>query len=141
MYNCRNLSIGIIAAALVNVVVGFLWYSPLLFGNLYQQYMGMAGMPAPEMQAIIAATIGSFLAALVIAAGMCCFMHRLRIVDLKGSFNFGWLSWLTFVAPVTLQGVLYAKWPMVLYCINNGYNLAAFVSMAVVLSYFVKRSF
>jgi len=73
----------------------------------------------PDMSKMIIATLGSLVAALVMAAGMGCFMHRLAITHPYRGAVYGAMSWLTFVAPVTIQGVLYAKWPIMLFLINK----------------------
>jgi len=135
---CRAMYIGIGVAAVANVVVGMLWYSPWLLGTMYQEYMAAMGI-TPDMSKMLMATIGSFIAALVIAAGMGCFMARLAITSIERGAVFGALSWLTFVAPVTVQGVLYAQWPVALYLINNGYNLVSLIVMGVILSQAIRR--
>ncbi len=138
MRNCRSLYIGIGVAAVANVVVGMLWYSPWLLGKVYQQHMAAMGI-TPDMSKMLMATIGSFIAALVIAAGMGCFMHRLAITSIARGAVFGAKAWLTFIAPVTIQGVLYAQWPVTLYLINNGYNLVSLVVMGIILSQAIRR--
>lgn len=121
--------VGIGLAAFAHVMIGWLWYSPMLFGK---RYMALT-KAQPNPDAIAKAIAGSFLAALIMAAIMVCFMYRLNITTLSSAFHFGWMSWLGFMATVTLQGVLYAQWPLELYLINNGYNLTGAVAMALIL--------
>lgn len=136
--NCRSLYVGIGASAVANVVIGALWYSPLFFGALYQKHMAMMGI-TPDASKMVIATVGSLAAAIVTALGMGCFMKRLAITHPYRGGVFGAMAWLTFVAPVTVQGVLYAKWPVTLFLINNGYNFAALVVMGVILALAVRR--
>lgn len=46
----------------------------------------------------------------------------------------GFFTWLGFIMPVQLTHVLFEKQPFKLFLIHTGYQLTAFLSMAVVLS-------
>lgn len=125
--------VGILVAAFAHVMVGWLWYSPFLFGQRYQRLV----KTVPNADKMGIAIAGSFFAALIMAAIMVCFMYRLHITSLFSAFNFGWMVWLGFMATISLQGVLYAQWPFGLYCINAGYNLVGVVAMALILVKFI----
>ncbi len=127
--NYAIIGVGVVAAAFVNNFVGFLWYGPFLFGNTYIRLSKVT----PRPDALVKGIIGTLIASAVMAALMVCFMERMGIATYMGAFNFAWMSWLAFVAPVTLQSVLYANWPIELYLLNNGYNLLSMIAMSQVL--------
>jgi hypothetical protein len=132
--NYVMIAIGVILAAVVNMAVGMLWYSPTLFGSAWQKLSNVTTFDPKKMQV---AMVGGTLSAVVMAAIMACFMYRLKIDSLLSAFDFGWMAWLAFVAPVILQAVLYENMPLKKFAINAGYNLVAIVAMSLTLYFFI----
>ncbi len=115
--------VAVIVAAIINMVLGYIWYGPL-FGRQWMQMMGMKmeNVNRAEMPRIYSWT---FVTALVTAYVLA------RIVDWAAAKTFGagmvvgfWV-WLGFVATVTAAGVLFERRPTGLYVLNNGYQLVA----------------
>jgi hypothetical protein len=126
---CFSIMIGIIVAAIVQNVIGAIWYAPSVFGSLWMKESNVTPKPDTMMRAMI----GSTIAALLTAAVMACFMYRFNIVTAVSAFHFSWMAWLGFVAAITAQGVLFAGWSTKLYLLNNGYNLVSLIAMAQIL--------
>jgi hypothetical protein len=116
--------LGIIAAAVASMVVGYIWYGPL-FGKAWMKLMGIKDMAdkseMPKIYGIM------FVASLVTAYVLLLF---------GASIDTAFWVWLGFQAPLLLNSVLFEKKPWNLYFINAGYQLAALVTMSFVLSYF-----
>jgi hypothetical protein len=128
--------LAIIVAAIVNVAVGSLWYSPLLFAKPWAKASGMkkddrkdykmgAGMYVPPM---VAALVSSFV--------LAWFLNALNITTLGGGIEIGFLAWLGFTttAQVLNSWVFSNGRPKELYLINTGYHLVIFCIMGAILA-------
>ncbi len=127
--------LAVVVAGLVAMVIGALWYSPMLFGK---SWMKMVGMSAKDMKAAKAAgmskyyaiaLLGQFVMAYVLSVVLGVFSPESMIEALKIGF---WM-WLGFIATTTISGVLWEKKPLKLYVLNNAYSLVVLVVMAGVL--------
>ncbi|MCC7432429.1 DUF1761 domain-containing protein [Candidatus Peregrinibacteria bacterium] len=135
-------SINLIAAivsAIVFMALGFLWYSPMLFGKPWAKMMGydMSDKKAMEkMQkeaglAYAVSMIGSIVAAIVIA-------YLLKVtpnLSIIHSLIYISIIWLGLVATHTISLVLYDRKPLKLWLINSGYNWVGVMLMTVILFY------
>lgn len=129
--------LAIIVAAIINVVIGSLWYSPLLFAKAWAKASGMkkedmgkdykmsAGMYVPPL---IAAFVTSFV--------LAWFLNALNITTIGGGIQIGFLAWLGFTttAQVLNSWVFSNGRPKELYLINTGYHLVIFCIMGAVLA-------
>ena len=128
----------ILVAAISTMVVGFLWYSPLLFAKAWMREMGYD----PNDKAQIAemqksagpAYAGSFFASLVSAYILALFLHMLQNYTLHFGLIIGFHVWLGFVATVQLTGVMFMKQSTKLFAINTGYQLVCYLAMGAILS-------
>jgi hypothetical protein len=133
--NYLIIALAVLAATVANMLIGMLWYSPFFLGSLWKKLANYQPQQSEGKQAakVQLAMTGSTLCAVVMASIMACFMHRMHITSIVSSFHFGWMSWLGFVATVTLHGVLFTDSSFVLYLLHNGYNLLSMVVMALIL--------
>jgi hypothetical protein len=130
--------LGVVVAAISTMVVGFLWYSPILFANAWMREMGhdpndKAKIQEMQKTAGLAYT-GSFLASLVSASTLALLLHWLRAEGLPIGLMVGFHVWLGFVATVQLTGVLFMKQSMKLFAINTGYQLVCYLVMGAILA-------
>lgn len=128
----------ILLAGVASMVVGFLWYSPSLFGN---QWMKLSGYTAKSLEAakkemgktyslsFIASLVMAYVLNHVIVMSMNFFHYEALPTGLISAF---WM-WLGFIAPVQFTDVLYGKKSLKLYAINTGYQLASLLAMGAVL--------
>jgi hypothetical protein len=128
----------ILVAAISTMVVGFLWYSPLLFAKPWMREMGYDPNDKAKMEEMKKtagpAYGGSFLASLVSAFVLALFLHWLRAESLHTGLMVGFHVWLGFVATVQLTGVLFMKQSMRLFAINTGYQLVCYLTMGAILA-------
>lgn len=130
--------LAVLVAALASMVIGFLWYSPVLFGNAWQKLMGWSEKQAKEKTAkmgpaYLVALIGALVTAYVLA-------HLVTYLDVKtwqDALMLAFWTWLGFIATTGLSMVLWEGKPIKLYLINVGYSLADLVAMALILTYWV----
>jgi hypothetical protein len=128
----------VLVAAVATMVLGFLWYSPLLFARPWMVLMGydpedkakLAEMQkgAGKMYAL------SFLASLVSALVLAKIIAITTVSSALYGMKIGFAVWLGFVTTVQLTSVLFAKQPTKLYLINTGYQLVCYLAMGAILA-------
>jgi hypothetical protein len=130
--------LAVLLAAVVSMVIGFVWYSPILFAKSWMKEMGYKASEMKGMQKKMGPMYGlSFLASLLIA-------YVLTHVIAMGEYFFGatgigmglqgaFWSWLGFVMPVQLTDVLFGGKSWKLFFMNTGYQLVSLLGMGVVL--------
>ncbi len=126
--------IAVLAAAIVNMAIGMLWYSPLLFGK---QWMELSGKSEKELKQakkgvwkVYAVSFAmGFIMAYVLAMFIEIFKARLTIEAMQIAF----MAWVGFVATTIANDFLYSGKPMKLYWINAGYYALSLIAMGMVL--------
>ena len=130
--------LAILVAAISTMVVGFLWYSPLLFANAWIREMGYDPNDKAQMNEMKKsagpAYAGSLLASIVSAFTLALILHGLRTESLHFGLMVSFHVWLGFVATVQLTGALFAKQSMKLFAINTGYQLVCYLVMSALLT-------
>lgn len=126
------LSWAMLVAAIIRMVVGGLWFSPLAFVEPWQKIIGLSqeqmktGMP----RAIAADAVGSLVMAWVLAHAVA----YAQAATLGQGFAVGFFNWLGFVAVVQFTGVLYEQRPIKLFLLQSGFNFIALVLMGALLA-------
>lgn len=130
--------VALLLAGVASMVVGFLWYSPSLFGK---QWMALNGYTEKSMEAakkdmnktytisFVASLVMAYVLSHVMTMSINFFHYDALSTGLISAF---WM-WLGFVAPVQLTDVLFGSKNSKLYAINTGYQLASLIAMGVVL--------
>jgi Protein of unknown function (DUF1761) len=130
--------LAVFVAAISTMVVGFAWYSPVLFAKAWMREMGYDPNDKAKIQEMQKsagpAYAGSFVASLVSAFILAMLLHWLRADNLHVGLNLGFHVWLGFVATVQLTGVLFMKQSMKLFAINTGYQLVCYLVMGAILA-------
>ena len=126
----------IFAAAVANVILGFIWYHPNVFGGTWMRFLNMT----PEMtergkRQMLVRVFIAFLASMVAAYVMNDFGIAWGVYDWLGAIQLGVWAWLGFTAPAMLGMVLWEQKPLRYYFIVSGFWLVSFVVMALVLLY------
>ena len=136
MHNLNLLAV--LVAAISTMVVGFVWYSPILFAKPWMREMGYDPNDKAKVQEMQKsagpAYLGSFIAGLVSAFILALFLHEMNAQSLGFGLLVGSHVWLGFVATVQLTGVLFMKQSMKLFAINTGYQLICYLVMGAILS-------
>ena len=134
--------IAVVVAAIVSMILGMIWYSPKVFGKPWMRLMGMTvkDMQAAQKKGMIMQYIIAFGAALVTAYMLSIFSgYAVGSGVYAGGLAatgaaVGFLTWIGFVATVTLGMSLWGGQKLELYLITNAYNMVSFVLMAMVLA-------
>jgi hypothetical protein len=122
--------IAIIAAAIVPMVLGALWYSPLLFA---ERWMRAVGRTREELTGAGLGYALSAVAALVTSYALARITHWAEVDDLWNGALVGLLVWIGFVATVLAVTTYFGGRPRELWLINAGYQLVSLLLMGAIL--------
>ena len=127
----------VLVCAVADMILGFLWYSPMLFANPWMKLMGYDPndkAKIAEMQKSAGAMYSlSFIASLLSAAVLSKIVTISTINSPMYGIKIGIAIWLGFVTTVQLTGALFSKQPAKLYAINTGYQLVCYIVMGAIL--------
>lgn len=130
--------LAVAAAAVASMVVGLLWYSPILFGTPWMKLSKLDDKKIKAAKKNIPKTYGiSFIASLVTAYVIAILLNSMLISPLSEGLTLGTVLWLGFVATTMITGVLFQKMPWTLYLINSGYQLASLLAMSAILTVWI----
>lgn len=116
----------IVIAAVVNMVIGYFWYSKWLFGDMWDR-LSRTGMPRDkEMKS---ALIFAFINSLVIAFFLYFFEGVFNVSSVTDGMFVGFCAWLGFSATTSIGGVIWCKVPFHLFLIDSGCKLLSFLVM------------
>jgi len=129
---------GVLVASVATMVIGFLWYSPMLFAGPWMRLMGydpddkakLAAMQKSARKIYGITFLATALSAIVLA----------KIIDLTSvntafyGMKVGFFIWLGLVVTVQLTGAMFGKQPTKLFLINTGYQLVCYLAMGAILA-------
>lgn len=124
----------VLVSALAMIVLGALWYSPILFGNYWMKLMGythehMKSHKKEAMRGYVVSFIFTLLTAYILA-------HFLQYTDAStvadGMKTAGWL-WLGFVVPTSAGSFLWENKAFSLFIINIAHSLVGMLIMSAIL--------
>ena len=122
MHHLHFNHLAILVAALIQWILGALWYS-LLFAKPWMALTGQK--PGERPKGAVVAMVTSFFGGLVLAFVLA------HMVLWSGATTFCWgafigfICWLGFIAAPLLSETMYEKRPFKLFAINTGYWLVA----------------
>lgn len=128
----------VFVSALVSMGLGFLWYSPVLFGKPWMKLMKYTEKSMKAAQQKMGPMYGlSFVASLVTAYILSFFINATAVASLLDGFQLAFMAWLGFEATVMLTDVIFGSKKWALFTINAGYQLVSLLIMAGILTYWV----
>ena len=126
--------LAIIVAVVATFALGALWYSPLLFGNMWVRAHGYSGERLDRMKKAAPKAYGiSFVAFLVLAAVLTFLAWRVGVGTAMGGVRLGVAVWLGFAATIGLTAWVYSDKPFSTYLIDAGYQLVYLVIMGAII--------
>src|SRR5438094_6313851 len=109
--------LAVVVAAVVALVIGFIWYSPAVFGKRWMAYLGTTqaqlGNPGPTGMAV------GIVASLVNAWVLAVLSLNLGGKSITDGIMLGALAWLAFMATITAAQISFEKKPWGLWILNN----------------------
>lgn len=128
--------LAVLVAALLTVVLGAFWYSPLLFAKQWMQAQGYTPEKVEAMKqrggtrAYLVSALCYFVMAYVVAL-LASYTNSTSVVQ---GLWLGFLAWLGFAATIGLTGNMFSEKPIAAWVIDAGYQLAHLLIMGVVVS-------
>ncbi len=128
-----------IVAAVASNALGFLWYSPILFGKPWMAMMGITAEKMSMSKGSGSKNMGAIYGLnFVFDIATACILSFLLTAtgNLTDALGVTFLIWLGFSAPILLGSVFWEEKPFKLFLINASFRLVSFLAMALVLSLF-----
>ena len=128
----------VLVGGVVNMILGGLWYGPF-FGKPWMKMMGItpadveAGKKKGMAKSYSLMFIGSLLMSWALAHGIFFAGTYLSLFTANVGIVVGFLSWLGFVAPVTISSVLWENKPWRLWILNASYYLVGLCLMGAII--------
>lgn len=127
----------VVGAAVAAMVVGAAWYSDHFWGRQWRELMGMTDQSEPLMGetkgSMAKFYLGAFILELIIAYVLAHFMVLFEAGTLGLSAQLAFWSWLGFVFPVMVGGMLWENKSWRLMAINLIHRLAAMLAITTTL--------
>lgn len=128
--------IAVVLGAVANMLLGWAWYSPMLFGK---KWAILIGSPMEDTAAWEARKAGmrkiygvTFVAAIVMSFVMNWLVQALNVFTVGDAIQTAVLLWLGLVGATSLSGILFEKRPVALWAINTGYTLVSFIIVSLI---------
>lgn len=125
----------VLIAGVAAVLLGWVWYSPALFGSVWMRMINMS----PEMaergkKRMPLSALAALISTMLVAWFLSYIGTVLGVYDWLGAMLLGFWCWLGFTAPPMLGMVLWEMKPVRYYLIVAGYWLVSFVVMALIVT-------
>lgn len=117
-------------AAILNMAIGFLWYSPWMFGKMWMQLSHIQQKDCKQSPWTL---LYGFLVSLVIAYFLAFFAGALGVSTAGEGAMLGFYFWLSFIATTQISGVIWSQRPWKLFLLDTGYKLVTMVVMGGVI--------
>lgn len=124
--------LAVFMAAVASMILGALWYSPLLFGKVWMHASKMSEKDIKKANMGKAYGL-TFIASLLTAYILAHFVDYLEASTLSLGFIAAFWIWLGFYTTSSLDSVLWENKSWTLYIINIAYRLLSLVVMASIL--------
>jgi hypothetical protein len=125
--------LAVIVAAIANIVIGFIWYLPQVFGS---RWSALSGLPLPTPTKVPPMTIVAGVVVALVAAYVLALVEQLAgAKGLADGAVLGFLAWIGFVATTSYASVLWEGRPIAYWAINAGSLLVGFVVMGAIIGY------
>jgi len=123
--------LAVLVAAVINMALGALWYSPVLFGN---KWMELIGKTADEIEGdptiYVFTLVRSLISALVLSLALIAF----GAAGIADGLVIAVMLWLGFNAASTLVYTLFEGPPMPVWGIFVGYELVSILLQSILLT-------
>ncbi|MEX0649461.1 MAG: DUF1761 domain-containing protein [Candidatus Andersenbacteria bacterium] len=127
--------VAVVVAAVISIVLGFLWYSKVLFGKQWQAEHGWSDSDLKKKQKDMGPSYGLMIVGSLVAAYVLALVVRAFSASTTGNgVSIGFWVWLGFVATTQLGKVLWEGKSWKLFSIDTGYSLVSYALMGAVLA-------
>jgi hypothetical protein len=128
--------IAVIVAAIINMVLGAIWYSPFVFGKIWMTAMKKTKEDIKGQNMVKTHGL-SLVSSVILAFILAAFVGLLGASTLQSGAIAGFFVWLGFVVTTNSASYLYEFKPLKVYEIYMAYQLVALVAMGALLAVWV----
>jgi hypothetical protein len=130
--------LAIILAVIAFMALGFLWYSPILFGKPWMKLKGYTKESIKKEQAqmgkwYLVSTIVAIITAFVLSHVISLSMHYYTYTPVMTGITSAFWMWLGFVMPTQVTATIFGDKKWKLFGIDTGYQLVGLLVMGVIL--------
>ena len=129
----------ILIASIVSFVLGWIWHSPMVFGNMWMKLSNMdkKKMDEAKKKGMAKPISFQFIATLVTAYVLAYFVNYSQAKTIIDGAMVGIWAWIGFVATVMVGMVIWEGKPFKLFLINAGHVLVSLIVMGAILAVWV----
>ncbi len=125
--------LSVIVAAIANMIIGFVWYGPVLFAKKWMQLTGMSEEKMKSMNPV-PLYLKSFIAVLIMYAVLAHFINlSMALTAFDGMVTAFW-CWLGFITTVQFTSNIFSDKPRQLYYLDTGYQLVTTLVAGAILA-------
>lgn len=128
----------VLLAAIATMILGFLWYSPILFAKPWMLAMGYDPKDKARIEQMRKSAgptyFFAFIASLVSAFVLAKIIDITTVNSALYGMKVAFAMWLGFVTTVQFTAKLFENKPWKLYLINTGYQLVCYLVMGAILA-------
>ncbi|HLC37860.1 MAG TPA: DUF1761 domain-containing protein [Candidatus Norongarragalinales archaeon] len=125
--------VAILAAAIASMIIGYLWYSPYLFGKIWAKESGYDAKKKGKKQDMTKAYALNYVTAVVTAFVLSQFLAISYSFTLGSAVQTAFWAWLGFIAPMQFSIVLYEQQSLKIFTFKTAYELLSLAVMAAIL--------
>jgi len=131
--------LAVVVAAIAGMVIGALWYSPLLFGKLWMKlsHMTEKDIAQAKKRGMAKAYILQFVATLVTAYVLAHILAYAETASISDGLQGAAWVWLGFFATTALGSVLWEGKSSKLYLLNIAHSLVILLVMGTILAVWI----
>jgi hypothetical protein len=130
----------VLVCGVASMILGSLWYGPF-FGKIWQRLMGWENVdPAKKAEMMkgmtksyVFAFVGALIMAFVLDHAIIFAQNYMNVSFMQAGLFTGFMSWLGFIAPVTLSSILWEGKSWTLWTLTNAYYLVQLLIFALIL--------
>lgn len=130
--------VAVLVTAIITMVIGGLWYSPVLFGKIWMKLSGRTQKDMKNMKmSPTVAYIAGFLTALITSIVLAVLVNFASARTFVDGALVGVLVWIGFVATTQFGVVLWDNKPVKLFVLNTVYSIVTLVIAGGILAVWV----
>ena len=121
----------ILASAVAYMVIGFLWYSPLLFGNIWLKLKKINPRDLKGQGRVMAVSV---INAVILAFSLAFVFDLMNIQNIINGFFLVIFIWIGLVLPFTTNEMIFGNKNKKLFLLDSANQLFTLIAMSLILS-------
>ncbi len=131
--------LAVLLSAISAMVIGGLWYSPLVFGNVWMKLANITEKQIKEAKkkGMTKSYILMFFSTVVMSYVLAHFVKYMQITTVGNALKLAVWIWLGFITTILISSVLWEGKPVKLYFLNISHYLITLIVMTIILTFLV----